>query len=104
MTAPEHANVCGLCGQPLDERHADDTQHGVADKRGETREYVVVGRRGGIADYQRVGDAVRTRRTDAAMLAVQLGIEESRLVGARFSCWVEPAEYGVFESDFTLIS
>ncbi|MEV7985395.1 hypothetical protein [Micromonospora sp. NPDC085948] len=103
MEASEPASLCGLCGQPIDERHVDTT-HGGTEARGERREYVVVGRRGGIVEFQRAGNADRTYRTDAEMLAIQLNIAEPRLVGVRFSCWVSPAEYGTFQSDFKLIT
>ncbi|WP_204290318.1 hypothetical protein [Micromonospora gifhornensis] len=65
-------------------------------------EYVVVGKRGGIAEFREVGDS-RIRKTDAEVLAYQLGVEQSSLLGRRFSCWVEPAEYGVIRSDFQLV-
>ena len=36
----------------------------------------------------------------SAVLAMQLKVELTELVGQRCSCWVAPAEYGVFRSDF----
>ncbi|MGA4726990.1 hypothetical protein ACWEOS_13265 [Micromonospora taraxaci] len=104
MKIPEDACECGICGGSLDERHAPDGPDGLGGGRGKRVEYVVVAKRGGIVDYQPVGDAAKSHRTDAAMLAFQLGVEESSLVGRRFSCWITPAEYGTFESDFRLIT
>jgi DNA-directed RNA polymerase subunit RPC12/RpoP len=104
MKASEHAYECGICGRPLDERHAHDGQDGFAARCGKEVEYIVIGKRGGIADYQNADDASKTYRTDSAVLATQLGLEESSLVGSRFRCWVSPAEYGVIRGDFRLIS
>ncbi|MGK5440777.1 hypothetical protein ACSNN7_02950 [Micromonospora sp. URMC 105] len=63
-------------------------------------EYAVVGVRGGLADFRNAADPSKVHRTDAAVLAVQLEIDAADLVGQRFSCWVTPAQYGVFRSDF----
>jgi hypothetical protein len=102
VTASTDPAGCGICGRPRDEQHAHEQPYGPASGNGQRREYVVVGVRGGIADVQRAGDTSTTHRTDAAMLAFQLKIAVSALTGRRFNCWVTPAEYGVFQSDFQL--
>lgn len=76
----------------------------LTNEAGRRVEYVVVGKRGGIAEFREADGAPRVRKTDAATLAFQLGVEESSLPGRRFSCWVEPAEYGIVRSDFRLIA
>jgi len=86
----------------LDDRHGVDEHRGGA---GGTRvEYVVVGRRGGIADFRETDADSKVRTTDAATLAYQLGVDESALLGCRFSCWVERAQYGVIRSSYTLLA
>jgi hypothetical protein len=67
-------------------------------------EYVVIELRGAIAHYEPVEDPVRMFKTVAAGLAEELKVGVTELVGCRFSCWVEAAEYGVFESDFRLVA
>jgi hypothetical protein len=66
-------------------------------------EYVVVALRGGIAEIREPGAGTKVRKTDAAMLAFNLRVEESSLPGRRYSCRVEPAEYGIIRSDFQLL-
>ena len=66
-------------------------------------EYVVVRKLGGIAEFRESGVDSKVRKTDASVLGVQLGVEEEDLPGCRFSCYVEPAEYGIIRSDFKLI-
>ncbi|MBM0279899.1 hypothetical protein [Micromonospora tarensis] len=104
MDASDDAGDCGICGGPLDERHAHRGSDGAAAGQGRRIEFVVIGRRGGIADYRKADDASRSYRTDAEMLALQLGVAESTLVGRRFSCWISPAEHGTFQSDHRLIA
>ncbi|MGC4806739.1 hypothetical protein [Micromonospora sp. DT233] len=65
--------------------------------------YVVVDKRGGIAEFRELGIDSKVRKTDAATLAFNLKVEEVSLPGCRFSCWVEPADYGTFRSDYQLI-
>lgn len=85
----------------MDDAHGD---HNVGSGIGKRVEYVVVNKRGGIAEFRDAGDVdSKIRKTDAATLAYQLKVEEESLPGRRYSCWVEPAEYGVFRSDFKLI-
>jgi hypothetical protein len=64
----------------------------------------VTAKRGGIAEFREVDGESRVRKTDAATLAYQLGVEEVSLLGCQFSCWVAPAEFGVIRSDFRLIA
>ncbi|GHJ47031.1 hypothetical protein Cs7R123_43730 [Catellatospora sp. TT07R-123] len=104
MSASEDVSPCGVCGLPVDDAH-DRMGHDTATGRpGKRVDYVVLGKRGGIAEYQGIEDRSRIYRTDAAILAVQLGIDESALIGSLFSCWVSPAEHGVIRSDFRCIS
>jgi hypothetical protein len=63
----------------------------------------VAGLRGEIAHYQAAVDPSTVYRTVAAGLAMQLGTDAADLVGRRFSCWVTPAQYGVFRSDYRLV-
>ncbi|MDX5458120.1 hypothetical protein [Micromonospora tulbaghiae] len=91
------ASTCGICGQLQDARH-DRDGHGA----GRRVEYVVVGTRGGLAEFREADAGSRLRKTDAAVLALNLGVEESGLPGRRFSCLVVPDEYGVTRSDFRL--
>ncbi|MEV5628952.1 hypothetical protein [Micromonospora tulbaghiae] len=91
------ASTCGICGQSPDARH-DRDGHGA----GRRADYVVVGTRGGIAEFREADTESRVRRTDAAVLALNLGVEESGLPGRRFSCLVVSDEYGVTRSDFRL--
>jgi hypothetical protein len=86
----------------MDGRHGADG-HGGGGEAGKRVEYVVVGKRGGLAEFREADVESRVRKTDAAMLAFQLGVEEVSLLGRRFSCWVAPAEYGVTRSDFRLM-
>jgi len=95
--------ICGLCGRPLDDRH-DAGGHDGADQAGQRVEYVVVGIRGGIAEFREADAESRVRRTDAATLALNLRVEQSSLLGRRYSCRVEPAEHGVIRSDFRLVA
>ncbi|MFJ5834508.1 hypothetical protein [Streptomyces sp. NPDC093089] len=99
-TSPE--GVCGLCGQLM---NADRThQHGdrEAVEQGRCVKYVVIELRGAIAHFQDVDDSTQTDKTVAAGLAEQLGIDLAELLGCRFTCWEEPGEYGVIQSDFRL--
>ncbi|MEU8311666.1 hypothetical protein [Micromonospora sp. NPDC048887] len=57
---------------------------------------------GGIAEFREADAESRVRRTDAAVLALNLGVEESGLPGLRFNYLVVPGEYGVTRSDFRL--
>jgi len=85
----------------MDDAHND---HKIGSGIGKRVEYVVVNKRGGIVEFREAGVVdSKIRKTDAATLAYQLRVEESSLPGRRYSCWVEPAEYGVFRSDFKLI-
>jgi len=85
----------------MDDGHGADG-HDAED--GRRVEYVVVGRRGGLAEVRQADAEARVRKTDASMLALNLGVEESTLVGRRYSCWVVPDEYGFTRSDFKLIN
>jgi len=85
----------------MEDGHSADG-HGAGD--GRRVEYVVVGRRGGLVEVHQADAEGRTRKTDASMLALNLGVDESALVGRRYSCWVVPDEYGFTRSDFKLIS
>ena len=79
-------------------------EHKTGSGIGKMVEYVIVNKRGGIAEFRESGVVdSKIRKRDAATLAYQLRVEESSLPGRRFSCWVEPAEYGVFRIDFKLI-
>lgn len=91
---------CGICGQPLEGGHGHGDSS--SSREGKRIEYVVTGQRGATVHYQAVEDPSRTYKTGATGLAEQLGIKEESLVGRNFSCWVEPAEYGVIRSDFRL--
>ena len=104
MTSPDElvdVSTCGICGQSADDGHGADS-HAGRGRAGRRIEYVVVGKRGGIAEFRESGTESRVRKTDAAMLAFNLGVDESSLPGRRFSCWVVPDEYGVTRSDFKL--
>jgi hypothetical protein len=104
MTSPDSspdAPTCGICGLPTGDRHGRDG-HGVAREAGKRIEYVVVGRRGELAEFREADGEPRVRKTDAAVLALNLRVEETSLVGRRFSCLVVPDEYGVTRSDFRL--
>ncbi|MET9298385.1 MULTISPECIES: hypothetical protein [Micromonospora] len=91
------ASTCGICGQPSDARHGGD-----GPGAGRRVDYVVVGTRGGIAEFREADAESRVRRTDAAVLALNLRVEQSSLAGRRFSCLVVPDQYGVTRSDFRL--
>lgn len=93
--------LCGICGRPMEDGHSAD-RHGAED--GRRVEYVVVGRRGGLVEVRQADVEARIRKTDASMLALNLGVDESTLVGRRYSCWVVPDEYGFTRSDFRLVS
>jgi hypothetical protein len=94
--------LCGICGRLSDDSHGVDDHRGL-DVDSKVVEYVVVGRRGGIAEFREAADDAKVRKTEAATLAFQLGIDESSLLGCRFSCRVERAGHGVIRSDFTLL-
>lgn len=91
---------CGVCGQLRDGTHAHQWLDGPDSESGRRIEYTVVDVRGGIANFQTAADPSKVYRTDAAVLAMQLEIDAADLVGQRFNCWVTPAQYGVFRSDF----
>ncbi|MFI9530922.1 hypothetical protein [Micromonospora rosaria] len=95
--------TCGICEKAFDDRHGADS-HDRGEDVGKRVEYVVVGRRGGLAEVREKDSDSVVRRTDASMLAFNLQVEESTLLGRRYSCWVVPAEYGVIRSDFRLIT
>jgi hypothetical protein len=99
LNQPTGVPVCGICGRPLDGGHTDGDHTGA----GKRVEYVVVAKRGGIAEFREAGTDSKIRKTEASTLAFQLGVDELSLPGRRFSCWVEPAEYGIIRSDFQLI-
>ncbi|GAA4264305.1 hypothetical protein GCM10022255_116710 [Dactylosporangium darangshiense] len=84
----------------MEGRHAHQGLDGVASETGRRIEYTVVGVRGATANFQAAANPSKVYRTDAADLAMQLEIDAADLVGQRFSCWVTPAQYGVFRSDF----
>lgn len=90
---------CGLCGQVVDARHEQRHEESVPGA-GRRVEYVVIGLRGALAVYQAVDDPSRTRRTGAAGLAAQLGIDLPDLPGRHYTCWETRGEYGVFRSGF----
>ncbi|MFE9856427.1 hypothetical protein [Streptomyces sp. NPDC005780] len=98
-----HGGICGICGQPV-KGHDAHQQHdeGRPARRGKSVTYVVVELRGATAHFQATDDPTRTFRTGAADLAGQLGIGPSGLLDCRYTCWVEPTEYGVVRSEFTL--
>lgn len=102
MSIDPESSTCGICGRPLNDEHEGGHLSGAAAKQGKRVVYTVVRLRGATAEYQPLGDPSKTGRTGAADLATMLGADESTLVGRRFSCWVVPAEYGVFKSDFRL--
>lgn len=102
MDASQENPRCGICGRPLNEQHAHVASSPSASGEGRRVEYIVVGRRGATAEYQAVQDPSKTYKTGATELAEQLGIGESGLVGSRFDCWVERAEFGVIRRDFRL--
>jgi hypothetical protein len=99
-----NAASCDICGNRLDDRHGVGGHIGDSGLAGKRIDYVVVGRRGGIAEFREIDGDSKARRTDAATLAFQLGVDESVLPGCRFSCWVERAEYGVIRSGFMLLT
>ncbi|MEV8311995.1 hypothetical protein AB0P36_32940 [Streptomyces flavidovirens] len=73
-------------------------------KPGRRVEHVVTELRGATAHYEPVDDPARQFKTGATTLAQNLRITVAELVGSRFSCWVEPVEYGVFRTDFRLVA
>ncbi|MGW6208575.1 hypothetical protein ACWF9B_33660 [Streptomyces sp. NPDC055089] len=94
---------CGICGQAIEghDAHQQD-KDGRPARKGRSVTYVVVELRGATAHFQATDDPTRTFRTGAADLAGQLGIDLSGLPGRRYTCWVEPTQYGVVRSEFTL--
>ncbi|MFJ9060270.1 hypothetical protein [Streptomyces sp. NPDC102409] len=66
-------------------------------------EYVVVGLRGATAHCRAVDDPSRAFRTGADVLAEQLGIDLSDLLGRHYTCVETPGEYGVFRGRFELV-
>ncbi|MFF7779995.1 hypothetical protein ACFZCG_36910 [Streptomyces tanashiensis] len=94
---------CGICGQLMD-AHDAHQQHddGTPAREGRRVTYVVVALRGATAHYQAIDDPTQTFKTGADWLTEELGIDLSSLVGRQYTCWVEPAEYGVIQSDFKL--
>ncbi|GAA3000679.1 hypothetical protein GCM10020229_11100 [Kitasatospora albolonga] len=98
METSRNEELCGICGQLVDSQHV----HAGVDA-GERIEYVVVEIRGVTAHYQAVKNPSRTLRTGAPMLAQQLGIELSELLGRHYTCLVTPAEYGEIRSQFKLV-
>ncbi|MFF3948060.1 hypothetical protein ACFYYN_24955 [Streptomyces sp. NPDC001902] len=94
---------CGICGQPMN-AHDLHQQHdeGRPTRKGRRVAYVVVELRGATAHYRAIDDPSRTSKTGADVLAGQLGIDLSSLLGCQYTCWVEPTEYGVIRSDFKL--
>ncbi|MEU3353173.1 hypothetical protein [Streptomyces sp. NPDC037389] len=103
MDASREGMRCGLCGQLMDAQHSHQ-QHDeeLATGQGKRVECVVVELRGAVAHYQVADGSSRTHKTGAAGLAEQLGIDLSELLGRRYTCWEEPAEYGVVQSEFKL--
>jgi len=95
------APLCGVCGHPVGDGRCADGHDAEGGRR---VEYVVVGRRGGLAEVRRADAEATVRKTDASVLALNLGVEESTLVGRRYSCWVVPDEYGFTRSDYKLVS
>ena len=103
MDASRADKRCELCGQPFDARHSHPAPGASgADRPGKRVEYVVVELRGATAHYRAADDPTRTFKTAADRLAKMLGIDESDLLGCRYTCWVAPAEYGVVRSEFRL--
>ncbi|MFD9007325.1 hypothetical protein ACFV0T_41465 [Streptomyces sp. NPDC059582] len=93
---------CGLCGQMMNARHEQHHEEPVL-SAGRRVEYVVIGLRGAHALYQAADDPSRTRKTGAAVLAQQLGIDLPDLPGRHYTCWETPGEYGgVFRRGFEL--
>ncbi|GAA0430394.1 hypothetical protein Aca07nite_39160 [Actinoplanes capillaceus] len=56
--------LCGICDNPFDDRHGVDGYGGDADSAGKRVEYVVVDRRGGIAEFRETDGDSKVRRTD----------------------------------------
>ncbi|MDP5310148.1 MULTISPECIES: hypothetical protein [Streptomyces] len=103
MDSQREGAHCGVCGQAMDghDTHQQD-EGGRPARKGKSVTYVVVELRGATAHFQATDDPTRTFRTGAADLAGQLGIGLSGLLDRRYTCWVEPTEYGVVRSGFTL--
>ena len=99
MIAPADESRCELCGESSG-GHTHRLHERSTREAGRRIHYVVGGVRGGIAVFHPAADPEKLHRTDAAALAMQLKVDLTELVGQRFSCWVAPAEYGVFRSDF----
>src|SRR5690349_4422345 len=75
---------------------------GTVAKEGRRVEFTIVDTRGALAEYEVTGDPSKRRRTVAVNLAADLGVDVSTLLGRRFTCWVEPTQYGSIQSDFQI--
>ncbi|MCX5138613.1 MULTISPECIES: hypothetical protein [unclassified Streptomyces] len=102
METPREDARCGVCGQSTTTHDAHQHDDGRPARKGKRVAYVVVELRGATAHFQAADDAGRTFKTGASDLAGQLGISPADLLGRQYTCWVEPTEYGVIRSDFTL--
>ncbi|MGW3028341.1 hypothetical protein [Streptomyces sp. NPDC001221] len=93
-----YTNVCGLCGGSLTEEHSHEEEHlGVQVK------YKVIKIRGILADSVAVDDPNDKHPLPARVLAANLGIDASSLLGIQYTCLVSRDPYGTTRSNYRRI-
>lgn len=95
--AANNTNACGLCGAPLTEEHShEDENLGIPVK------YKVIKVRGILVDSVAVGDPNDKHPLPARVLAANLGIDASSLLGIQYTCLVSRDPYGTTRSNYRL--
>ena len=101
VTTTPGAELCGLCGQPIETHDASRPDHKYA--AGRRVEYVVIRIQDGLADSQAVDDPADKPTNFAAVLAESLTIDEASLNGRHYTCLVVVERHRRTYSDFRLV-
>ncbi|MFF4302162.1 hypothetical protein [Streptomyces sp. NPDC001601] len=95
--ATSNSEICGLCGEPLSQEHSHEE-----DTLGVQVEYKVVKIRGILADSVAVEDPNDKHPLPARVLAANLGVDPSSLLGIQYTCLVSHDPYGTTRSNYRL--
>ncbi|MGI5140407.1 hypothetical protein [Streptomyces sp. CA-106110] len=96
--ATNNTNICGLCGSSLTEEHSHEEENlGIQVK------YKIIKIRGILADSVAVDDPNDKHPLPARVLAANLGIDATSLLGIQYTCLVSRDPYGTTRSNYHLV-